>query len=109
MNRILPLAASDGYLVDEALTLPQEDFLLLLRSPTGWEDAAGSYLFGHEEETSTVDFTADTAWSRAKASVLGSQTEAWVPSGYQDGLGYDTDASEDMSLGTPRTSSGDAW
>ena len=101
----MPLATSENpsyqYLVDKALTLPQVDFLLLLRSPTEWKDNAGSFLFGHEESTMTVDFTSDTVWSRAKASVLGHQAEAWVVSEYQGGLGYDTDASKDMRLGTP--------
>ena len=100
-----PLATSEDpsyhYLVDEGFTLPADDFILLLRSPTEWEDSAGSYLFGHEKPPTTVDFTLDTAWSRAKASVLGHQAEAWVVSGYQDGLGYDSDVSEDMRLGTP--------
>ena len=94
-------AASDRYLVDEAFALPQADFMLLLRSPTEWKDNAGSYLFGHEKTETTVDFTVDTAWSRAKPSVLGHQAEAWVVSGYQGGLGYDSGTPEDISLGTP--------
>ena len=101
----MPLATSEDasyhYLVDEVFTLPQADFLLLLRSPTAWEDNAGSFLFGHEESTTTVDFTLDTAWSRIKTSVLGHQMEAWAVSGYQGGLGYDAGTSEDISLGTP--------
>ena len=101
----MPLSTSEDtsyqYLVDAAFTLPQVDFLLLLRSPTAWEDSAGSFLFGHEESTTTVDFTLNTAWSRAKASVLGNQTEAWVVSGYQGGLGYDENTPEASGLGTP--------
>ena len=101
----MPLATSDEpsyhYLVNAAFTLPQGDFMLLLRSPSAWEDSAGSYLFGQEKLPTTVDFALDTAWTRAKSSALGHQAEAWVPSGYQDGLGYDADALKDISLGTP--------
>ena len=101
----MPLTTSEDpsyrYLVDETFTLPQADFLLMLRSPTKWEDSAGSYLFGYETIVPTIDFTVDTAWSRAKASVFGHRTEAWVISGYKSGLGYDADASKDISLGTP--------
>ena len=68
----MPLAMSEEpsyhYLVDEAFTLPQEDFMLLLRSPSAWEDSAGSYLFGHEKSPMTVDFALDTAWFRAKST-----------------------------------------
>ena len=100
-----PLAVSEDasyqHLVDAALTLPEGDFMLLLRSPTDWEDNAGSYLFGHQKPPTTVDFTLDTAYSRAKASVLGNQADAWVVSGYQGGLGYDSEVPEAMRLGTP--------
>ena len=101
----MPLATStDGsyrYLVDETFILPQEDFMLLLRSPSAWEDSAGSYLFGQEKSPATVDFALDTAWFRTKSTALGHQAEAWIPSGYHAGLGYDTDTSEDMRIGTP--------
>ena len=101
----MPLATSKEtsyhYLIDETFTLPQEDFMLLLRSPFAWEDSAGSYLFGLERLPTTVDFALDIAWSRTKASVLGHQADAWIPSRYQGGLGYDTDTSKDITLGTP--------
>ena len=101
----MPLATSEEpsyhYLYDEAFTLPQEDFMLLLRSPSAWEDSAGNYLFGQEKLPTTVDFTLDTAWFRAKATVFGHQNNAWIISGYHDRLGYDNDTPEDISLGTP--------
>ena len=101
----MPLATSEEasyhYLVDEGFILPQEDFMLLLRSPEAWEDSAGSYLFGQEKLPTTADFALDTAWFRAKASVFGHEAGAWVPSGYQEGLGYDDAVSEDIGLGTP--------
>ena len=101
----MPLAGSDEpsyhYIVNETFTLPQEDFMLLLRSPTAWEDNAGSYLFGEERSRPVTDFALDTAWFRTKSTVLGHLADAWVPSGYHSGLGYDSDTSQDMSLGTP--------
>ena len=101
----MPLATSEEpsyhYLYDEAFTLPQEDFMLLLRSPSAWEDSAGNYLFGQEKLPTTVDFALDTAWFRAKATVFGHQNNAWIISGYHDRLGYDNDTPEDISLGTP--------
>ena len=101
----MPLApsaeASYYYLVDERFTLPQEDFMLLLRSPSGWEDSAGSYLFGQEKLPATIDFTLDTAWFRSKSTAFGHRADAWVESGYQGGYGYDSDVSKEISLGTP--------
>ena len=101
----MPLAVSEEasyhYLVDEDIALPQGDFMLLLRSPSGWEDGAGSYLFGQEKSPAIVDFDLDIAWFRAKSTVLGHRAEAWVESGYQNGLGYDENTSETLSLGTP--------
>ncbi len=101
----MPLATSEEpsyhYLVNATFALPQEDFMLLLRSPSAWEDNAGSYLFGQEKSPMTVDFTLDTVWFRAKSTVLGHEVDAWVESGYHGGLGYDSDASEGISLGTP--------
>lgn len=102
----MPLAVSDEssyhYIVDDAFTLPQEDFMLLLRSPSAWEDNAGSYLFGEDKTHPVTDFTLDTAWFRTKSTVLGHHADAWVPSGYRGGLGYDNETSEDFRLGTPR-------
>ena len=101
----MPLATSEEpsyhYLYDEAFTLPQEDFMLLLRSPSAWEDSAGNYLFGQEKLPTTVDFALDTAWFRAKATVFGHRNNAWIISGYHDRLGYDNDTPENISLGTP--------
>ena len=101
----MPLAMSDKpsyhYLVDETFTLPQEDFMLLLRSPSAWEDNAGSYLFGEQKLPMITEFTLDTAWYRTKSTVLGHHADAWVESGYQGGLGYDSGTLEAVSLGTP--------
>ena len=99
----MPLESSEGiqYLVDEGIVLPQEDFTLLLRSPTGPEDAAGNYFFGFEKPPTAPALTTDTAWHRAQPSSTGTQGEAWTESGYHAGLGYDSDAPEATSLGTP--------
>ena len=101
----MPLATSEApsyhYLVDEAFILPQEDFMLILRSASAWEDSAGDYIFGQEKLPTTADFDLDTAWFRAKSTVLGHRKDAWIISGYHDGLGYDKDTPKDMSLGTP--------
>lgn len=101
----MPLATSEEpsyhYLYDDEFALPQEEFMLLLRSPSAWEDSAGSYLFGQEKLPTTVDFALDTAWFRAKATVFGHRNNAWIISGYHDRLGYDNDTPEDISLGTP--------
>ena len=101
----MPLARSEElsyhYLVDETFILPQEEFMLLLRSPSAWEDSAGDYLFGQEKLPTTIHFDLDTAWFRAKSTVLGHEVDAWIISGYHDGLGYDSGVSEDISLGTP--------
>ena len=74
---------------------------MLLRSPSAWEDSAGNYFFGHEKPPTAPPLTSDMAWSRAKPDVIGTRAEAWVSSGYQDGLGYDDGAPEATSLGTP--------
>ncbi len=101
----MPLATSEEpsyhYLVDEAFTLLQADFMLMLHSPSAWEDSAGSYLFGQEELPTTAHFDLDTAWFRAKSTVLGHRNDAWIISGYHDGLGYDDGTPKDISLGTP--------
>ena len=101
----MPLASVNNalyrYLVDEVFRLPKEDFMLLLRSPNAWEDNAGRYLFGHDKPPMTADFTLDTAWMRTKPDIPGHQAEAWMPSGYQAGLGYDADAPAATNLGTP--------
>ena len=85
----MPLATSEEpsyhYLVDERFALPQEDFILLLRSLSAWEDSAGSYRFGHEKLSTTVDFGLDTVWFRANPSVYGHNAEAWRVNGYQGG------------------------
>ena len=100
----MPLAsdkASYHYHVDERFILPQEDFMMLLKSPSAWEDNAGSYLFGLKKSPMTMDFTSDTVWYRTKSTVHGHHANAWIPSGYQNGLGYDKNAPKTISLGTP--------
>ena len=92
---------SSVYLVDAALTLPQQDVTLLLRSPVAWEDSAGNYFFGLENPTTAPPMTVDTAWFRIQPNTLGHRASAWTESGYQDGLGYDENAPEATSLGTP--------
>ena len=100
----MPLSIPEGNVVsvvDAELILPQTNFTLLLRSDTGWEDSVGNYFFGHEIPPTAPPLTTDAAWYRARPDVLGYQAEAWVTSGYQDGLGYDAGLIEASALGTP--------
>ena len=100
----MPLSSPEGNvvsIVDAGLILPQTSFTLLLRSDTGWEDSVGNYFFGHEIPPTAPPLTTDAAWYRARPDVLGYQAEAWVTSGYQDGLGYDAGLIEASALGTP--------
>ena len=100
----MPLSNSEGgvvSVVDAGLILPQTSFTLLLRSPTAWEDSVGNYFFGHEIPPTAPSLTPDTAWYRARPDALGYQAEAWVMSGYQEGIGYDIGVPEASALGTP--------
>ena len=96
-----PEAAAYHYTVDEGLILPQENFTLLLRSSTGWEDSVGNYFFGYGIPSTAPPLTADSAWYRARPDALGYQAEAWAESGYQGGIGYDAGVPEAIALGTP--------
>ena len=100
----MPLSTPEGNavsLVDAGLILPQSNFTLLLRSDTGWEDSVGNYFFGFEIPPTAPPLTMDAAWYRARPDVLGYQSEAWVMSGYQDGIGYDAGLPAASALGTP--------
>ena len=101
----MPLADTEDvshyYVVDADLILPQDNFTLLLRSETGWEDSVGNYFFGREIPPTAPPLTADAAWYRVRPDALGYQSEAWGESGYQDGIGYDAGVSEAIALGTP--------
>ena len=100
----MPLSSPDGNvvsLVDADLILPQTNFTLLLRSPASWEDSVGNYFFGYEIPPTAPPLTMDAAWYRARPETLGYQAEAWVMSGYQDGIGYDAGLIESSALGTP--------
>ena len=100
----MPLSMPEGNVVsvvDAGLILPQTHFTLLLRSDTGWEDSVGNYFFGYEIPPTAPPLTTDAAWYRARPDVLGYQAEAWVTSGYQDGLGYDEGVPAESALGTP--------
>ena len=96
-----PEAAAYHYVVDEALILPQDNFTLLLRSSTGWEDSVGNYFFGYEIPPTAPPLTADSAWYRARPDTLGHRSEAWTESGYQEGIGYDVGVPEAIALGSP--------
>ena len=87
--------------VDAGLILPQTNFTLLLRSDAGWEDSVGNYFFGYEIPPTAPPLTTDAAWYRARPDVLGYQSEAWVTSGYQNGMGYDPNVPAASALGTP--------
>jgi hypothetical protein len=87
--------------IDAGLILPQTHFTLLLRSATAWEDSVGNFFFGYEIPPTAPPLTTDAAWYRARPDVLGYQSEAWVMSGYQDGIGYDVGVPAAIALGTP--------
>ncbi len=91
------------YVVDANFDLPQTDFALILQGlDGGYEDSVGNYFPNREIKPATaLLLTANVAWTRAKPAVIGYQAEAWVESGYRDGLGYDEGAPESTSLGTP--------
>ena len=97
----MPEEAVYLYVVDEGLILPQAHFTLLLRSPTSWEDSVGNFFFGYEIPPTAPPLTTDAAWYRARPDALGYQSEAWVTSGYQEGIGYDEGVPEAGALGTP--------
>ena len=100
----MPISSPEGNvasIVDADLILPQANFTLLLRSPAAWEDSVGNYFFGHEIPPTAPSLTTDTAWYRARPDALGYQAEAWVMSGYQDGIGYDEGLIAASALGTP--------
>ena len=100
----MPLSSPDGNVVsfvDAGLILPQTNFTLLLRSSAAWEDSVGNYFFGYEIPPTAPPLTTDAAWYRARPDALGYQAEAWVASGYQDGVGYDVGVPAASALGTP--------
>ena len=101
----MPLADTEDvshyYVVDADLILPQDNFTLLLRSETGWEDSVGNYFFGREIPPTAPPLTEDAAWYRARPDALGYQAEAWTESGYQNGIGYDVGVSQAIALGSP--------
>ena len=74
--------------VVEAFTLPQQDFALILRSPTAFGDLAGNYFEGKAERPETTPaLTVDTVWYRSQPTVSGYRAEAWSRSTSEDGLG----------------------
>ena len=100
----MPLSTPEGNVVsvvNTELILPQTNFTLLLRSATAWEDSVGNFFFGYEIPPTAPPLTTDAAWYRARPDVLGYQSEAWVMSGYQDGIGYDDGVPAASALGTP--------
>ena len=100
-----PLAsAEDGayqYLIDTGFTLPAQDFMMLLRSPSAWEDSVGNYFFGYPAPSTAPALLTDAAWYRARPDTIGTRSEAWVESEYQDGVGYDVGVPEAIAVGTP--------
>lgn len=103
----MPLADTAGgamnYIVDETFNLPATDFALILQGADGgYEDCMGNYFPNRSlKPASAVPLTADVVWYRAKPALIGYQTEAWIESGYSEGLGYDDDVPKEMRLGTP--------
>ena len=74
------------YLVTEGFLLPQSDFMLLLSSPSGYEDVAGNYVVDDDTLAPGMPvLTLDQAWYRLKPAVIGYRPEAWGASPTPDG------------------------
>ena len=81
-------AASLLSVVSKAFRLPQQDFALILRSPTAFGDVAGNYFEGAAARPERVPaFSVDTVWDRIQPSVAGYRAGAWAASTSEDGLG----------------------
>ena len=93
--------ASVSSVVAETFVLPQEDFALILRSPTAFGDLAGNYFQDEKERPETApELTVDTVWERTQPIIFGYRAEAWVASPSQDGLGtpgYIAEPAEDTA------------
>jgi hypothetical protein len=111
------------YLVAERLRLPRAPYLLILQRraaangdpPATIEDVAGNYFRSVSPYATEVYPLADTSrptgaaapltdfgvWQRQHLEHPGYLAEAWLPSGYHGGIGYDRDAEASVSLGTP--------
>ena len=63
-------------------------------------DIMGSY-FADGSAPNTPTFEQDQAYSREKPSISGYEATAWTLSGYHAGIGYDRNAPEEKSHGTP--------
>ena len=78
--------ADSSYLATEGFLLPQSDFMLLLSSPSGYEDVAGNYVVDDGTPTPGMPvLTLDQAWYRLKPAVIGYRPEAWGASPTPDG------------------------
>ena len=118
----IPIAGDiASYFTDEMAKLPADDYFLILRDkPYETEtvdkiiDIAGTYWPSDPASDSVMwplpiakpagvapALTLDTAWRRVEPDTIGYLASAWTASGYQGGRGYDTDAPEALSLGSP--------
>ena len=118
----IPIAGDiASYFTDEMAKLPADDYFLILRDkPYETEtvdkiiDIAGTYWPSDPASDSVMwplpiakpagvapALTLDTAWWRVEPDTIGYLASAWTASGYQGGLGYDTDTPEALSLGSP--------
>ena len=74
--------------ISESFALPQEDFALILRSPTAFGDLAGNYFQDANQRPETApEFTVGTVWDRVQTTVSGYRAEAWAMSTHRNGLG----------------------
>ena len=111
------------YFIAPEMRLPDTPYLLILRSATdkngkheAFEDLAGDYFrssvyYGTQIwplkhthrplQTETAQLTQGEVWRRTDVDARGYLQAAWTSSGHQSGIGYETDASVDTSLGTP--------
>ena len=119
------------YLVRPEMKLPSSPYLLILRSARdkngeweGFEDLVGDYHRGDVNYRTQIwplrdtwvytgtgaRFSEDEVYQRVmlprghipmKPKARGYFKDAWVMSGYESGLGYDSNASPETSLGTP--------
>ena len=98
----LSYAYSYRYLIIPKMRLPKTDFALMLRDDAeGVVDVVGDHFSNAETAHATALFEENQAYSRSQPDKPGYEATAWQRSGYQAGLGYNRNASQNLSLGTP--------
>ena len=83
-----PGDAPSASVVAETFVLPQQDFALILRSPTVFGDlVANSTQHGTDRPETVPALTVDTVWSRIHPTLPGYHAKAWLESTHSEGPG----------------------